>query len=175
MQATLPYRSSFVPCAPRYRSFPSIHRGFAWAVSFWLCSQLISAAQIPNINIGPDAGMASIDFAQIYLDGMNRNSREREKQRAQDRELIGSGVVSALDLEAPNKAVEEYNRGTSLLKRQDSKEAIKHLQRAIDVYPKFVSAHIALDSAISIRKNLRPPARNSKPPRRWTKNFPDRF
>jgi VWFA-related protein len=78
---------------------------------------------------------------------MNRHAREREQQQAQDKELIDSGVVSALDLAAPNKAVEEYNRATSLLKAQNSKEAIKHLQRAINVYPKFVSAHIGLGLA----------------------------
>jgi Flp pilus assembly protein TadD len=61
--------------------------------------------------------------------------------------LIDSGVVSALDLEAPNKAAEEYNRANSLMKTQHSEEAIKHLRRAIDAYPKFVSAHIGLDLA----------------------------
>lgn len=131
-------------CAPRYRLLLRINRRLAWAIAFWLCGQLSAVAQIPNINIGPDSGLASIDFAQIYLDGMNRRAREREQQKAQDRELIASGVVSALDLEAPNKAVTEYNLGASLMKQQNSKEAIKHLQRAIAVYPKFVSAHIAL-------------------------------
>jgi Ca-activated chloride channel homolog len=133
-----------VQCAPRYRLLLRIKRSLAWAIAFWLSSQLSALAQIPNINIGPDSGLASIDFAQIYLDGMNRRAREREQQKAQDRELIASGVVSALDLEAPNKAVTEYNLGASLMKQQNSKEAIKHLQRAIATYPKFVSAHIAL-------------------------------
>jgi Ca-activated chloride channel homolog len=133
-----------VQCAPRHRLLLRIKRSLAWAIAFWLGSQFSALAQIPNINIGPDSGLASIDFAQIYLDGMNRRAREREQQKAQDRELIASGVVSALDLEAPNKAVTEYNLGASLMKQQNSKEAIKHLQRAIASYPKFVSAHIAL-------------------------------
>ncbi len=131
-------------CAPCYRLLLRINRNLAWAIALWLSGQLSAIAQIPNINIGPDSGLASIDFAQIYLDGMNRHAREREQQKAQDRELIASGIVSALDLEAPNKAVTEYNLGASLMKQQNSKEAIKHLQRAIAVYPKFVSAHIAL-------------------------------
>jgi VWFA-related protein len=131
-------------CTPCYRLLLRINRNLAWAIALWLSGQLSAIAQIPNINIGPDSGLATIDFAQIYLDGMNRHAREREQQKAQDRELIASGIVSALDLEAPNKAVTEYNLGASLMKQQNSKEAIKHLQRAITVYPKFVSAHIAL-------------------------------
>ena len=83
----------------------------------------------------------------MYLDQMNRHANESAQQRKQDKELIDSGVVSALDLQAPNKAVEEYNPANSLMKSQHSKEAIKHLHRAIDIYPKFVSAHISLGLA----------------------------
>jgi tetratricopeptide (TPR) repeat protein len=90
---------------------------------------------------------AQIDFKQMYLDQLNRHQKEKEQQRAQDKALIDSGVVSALDLEAPTKAVEEFNRATSLMKEQHSKEAIKHLQRAIVLYPKFVSAHNGLGLA----------------------------
>jgi VWFA-related protein len=99
------------------------------------------------MNAGPDSGFAQIDFAQMYLDQINRHAKQSEQQRNQDRELIDSGVVSALDLEAPNKAVEEFNQATSLMKAQHSMEAIKHLHKAIDVYPKFVSAHISLGLA----------------------------
>ncbi|MGC1651126.1 MAG: tetratricopeptide repeat protein, partial [Candidatus Sulfotelmatobacter sp.] len=75
-----------------------------------------------------------------------------------------SGTLSALDLEAPNKAVQEYNQANSLMKAQHSKEAIKHLQRAIKAYPKFVSAHISLGLGLmSIRKIRRSRGRNSKP------------
>jgi Flp pilus assembly protein TadD len=83
----------------------------------------------------------------MYLDQMNRSAREREQRRKQDKDLIDTGMVSALDLEAPNKAVAEYNRATSLMKARRSKEAIKHLQKAIAIYPKFVSAHVGLGLA----------------------------
>ena len=99
------------------------------------------------MNAGPDSGFAQIDFAQMYLDQMNRDARQTDHQKAQDKGLIESGVVSALDLAAPNKAVTEYNQANSLMKAQHSKEAIKHLRRAIDVYPKFVAAHIGLGLA----------------------------
>ncbi len=133
--------------APHQPSCKGIQRGLAWAVALWLCGQISALAQIPYFNAGPDSGFAQIDFAQMYLDQVNRHAKESEHQKAQDKELIDSGVVSALDLEAPNKAVEQFNQATSLMKAQHSKEAIKHLQRAIDVYPKFVSAHIGLGLA----------------------------
>ncbi|HEX8813410.1 MAG TPA: tetratricopeptide repeat protein, partial [Terracidiphilus sp.] len=133
--------------APRRRSFLSLHCRLVWAAAFWLSASVSLVAQIPNFNVGPDAGLASIDFAQIYLDQMNRHAREREQQRAQDKELIDSGTVSALDLEAPNNAVDEFNHATSLMKAQHSQEAIKRLQKAIAIYPKFVSAHIGLGLA----------------------------
>jgi Ca-activated chloride channel homolog len=105
------------------------------------------SAQLPYINAGPDSGFAQIDFAQLYLDQMNRRSERSAKQKAQDQELIASGVVSALDLEAPNNAIEQFNRASSLLKLQKSKEAIKYLKKAIEDDPKFVTAHIALGGA----------------------------
>jgi Ca-activated chloride channel family protein len=118
----------------------------AWVVAFCLCAGTLVLAQVPLFNAGPDA-FSQMDFNQMYLDQINRDARKSAQQEAQDKELIESGVVSALDLEAPNRAVQEYNQGTSLMKAQHSKEAIKHLQRAVDVYPKFVSAHIGLGLA----------------------------
>jgi Ca-activated chloride channel homolog len=99
-----------------------------------------------GINLGPDP-LAQFDLRQLQLDQMNRHAKENEQRRKQDKSLIDSGMVSALDLQAPNKAVVEYNRATSLMREQNSKEAIKHLQKAIQVYPKFVSAHIGLGLA----------------------------
>ncbi len=115
------------------------------------------------MNAGPD-GFAQMDFAQMYLEQMSRHAKESEQRKAQDKALIDSGTLSALDLEAPNKAVQEYNQANSLMKAQHSKEAIKHLQRAIKAYPKFVSAHISLGLGLmSIRKIRRSRGRNSKP------------
>jgi len=88
-----------------------------------------------------------MDFAQMYLDQQNRHAKFLEQQRIKNQELIQSGTVSALDLEAPNKAIEEFNRASTLLKAQNSKEAIVHLQKAIAAYPKFVTAHNTLGLA----------------------------
>lgn len=108
---------------------------------------VVSSAQLPYMNAGPDSGFAQIDFAQMYLDQQNRDMKGNAEQQAAAKKLVSSGVVSALDLSAPNKAVNEFNRAASLMKVQNSKEAIKHFQKAISDYPKFVSAHDALGLA----------------------------
>jgi VWFA-related protein len=111
----------------------------------------------------------------MYLDQISRHARESEQQKAQDKVLIDSGTVSALDLEAPNKAVAEYNRGTSLLRQQNSKEAIKHLQRAIDVYPRFVSAHIALGLAYVDQEEPVPATKEFEAASALDQKFPGSF
>jgi Ca-activated chloride channel homolog len=136
-----------VQSAPHRRRSESIYRLCGAVAVSCLCGWISALAQIPIMNAGPDSGFAQIDFAQIYLDTQNRHAKEIERIRAQDKERVDSGVVSALDLDAPNKAVEQFNRASSLLKAQSSKEAIKYLQKAIQDYPKFVSAHVALGQA----------------------------
>jgi VWFA-related protein len=140
-------RSRFVQSASQRPSFRFPRRRLAWFAAFWLWGQIAALAQLPGINTGADSAMAQVDFAQIYLETENRRLKNIEERKAQDRQLVQSGAVSALDLDAPNAAIEEFNRARTLLKAQNSKEAIKHLQKAIAGYPKFVSAHVGLGLA----------------------------
>jgi hypothetical protein len=85
----------------------SIRRLLAGVVALWLCGGISARAQIPYVNTGlpymntgADSAFTQVDFAQMYLDQVNRQAREKERQKAQDKELIDSGVLSALDLEA---------------------------------------------------------------------------
>jgi len=146
-----------VHAAPSLRSFPPAQCLLTALALFLAFGGISATAQslpdfnaqngpIPNFNAGPN-GFAQLDFAQMYLDQINRAAKKSAQQKAQDKERIGSGVVSALDLEAPNNAVEQYNRASTLMKGQNSKEAIKCLQKAIHDYPKFVAAYVALGQA----------------------------
>ena len=65
------------------QSSKSVPSRFAWAVAFGLCFQISTLAQIPNINMGLDGEFAQIDFAQMYLDQINRDAHKRQKQRDQ--------------------------------------------------------------------------------------------
>jgi Ca-activated chloride channel family protein len=137
-----------VQCAPQLLSANFFQRLLAWSACFWLCAGMSALAQqLPYINTGSDSAFSRIDMAQIYLDTMNQDMKSSAQQQAHNKVLVDSGLVSALDLAAPNKAVEEFNRANSLLKAQNSKEAIKHLHKAIVDYPRFVSAHVGLGLA----------------------------
>lgn len=92
-----------------------------------------------------DAQFESMDFAQKILQEQNQGSNP--KTLAHQKELVDSGMISALDLAAPTKAVNEFNQASSLLRGQHSRDAIGHLQKAIAIYPKFVSAHNHLGMA----------------------------
>lgn len=116
-------------------------------MALWVGIGISMLAQVPYLGRGPDAAFQQVDFSQMYLDQINNDKKKTEEQKAQDKKLVDSGIVSALDLAAPNKALEEYNHAATLMKAQHSKEAVKYLRRAIDLYPKFVSAHINLGLA----------------------------
>ena len=115
--------------------------------AFGIFANVSARAQLPYINAGPDSAFAQIDFAQMYLDQQNRAAKKSEQRGIEDKKLIDSGIVSALDLAAPNKAVQEFNHASNLFKAQNSKEATKYLQKAIQAYPKFVTAHVVLGLA----------------------------
>ena len=96
---------------------------------------------IPLINVGAgpmEAQFERLTFAQMILNDQNHAG---EEERARRQNLVDSGTVSALDLAAPNKAIGEFNQATGMMRGQQSQEAIAHLEKAIAVYPKFVSAH----------------------------------
>ncbi len=98
---------------------------------------------IPWVNVGGGAAEAqfgAMDFAQMILAQQSKGGGGQE-DRDRQKKLVDSGTVSALDLAAPPKAVSEFNQATSLLRGQRSQEAMAHLQKAITIYPKFVSAH----------------------------------
>jgi tetratricopeptide (TPR) repeat protein len=133
--------------APHRLPFQAISRWLVWTLVFWMYLEVFAYAQLPRMASGPDAGFAQLEFTQMYLDQMSQPTKEGERQKARNQALIDSGIVSVFDLEAPKKAVEEFNRANSFLRAQNTKEGIKHLQKAIGVYPSFVSAHVGLGLA----------------------------
>jgi Ca-activated chloride channel homolog len=124
-------------------------RSLVYAFVLCLCSEMPAHAQgLPFMNTGAgDAAFSQIDFAMLYMDGTSKDQQKNAAIEAQRRELVNAGVVSALDLDAPGKCIDEFNRATTLMKAQRAKEAIVLLQKAVASYPKFVSAHNALGIA----------------------------
>jgi VWFA-related protein len=94
------------------------------------------------------AQFSNMDLIQIYVSEQKTRDKDVERQRIQENKaLIDSGEASVLDFSAPYDALGEFNRSLELIKAQNTKEAIKHLQKAIAAYPKFVSAHVNLGIA----------------------------
>lgn len=122
--------------------------GFALACLGGLPAHAQGPGFAPFMNTGaPDAVFSQMDFAQIYLDTQTKEQQKYAEQRAQRQHLVETGLVSALDLNASDKALQEYNQAVTLMKAQHAKEAIVHLQKAIAAYPKFVLAHNTLGLA----------------------------
>ena len=133
---------------PHVTSLNTISRLLAGVAVLWMCCEIPAFAQgYATLYAGPDSIFEQIDFAEMNFDQSNKHMKLREEQKARNKDLVESGAVSVLDLDAPNNAIDEFNLGTSFLKAQNSKEAMKHLHRAIADYPKFVSAHIGLGLA----------------------------
>jgi len=99
-----------------------------------------------------DSGFAQIDFAQLYRNQQAWDDAERDKSR---QSLVESGSVSALDLRAPAKAIKQFNHGATELRAQRPKGAIPYFEKAVALYPEFVSAHIGLGMAYFDEKDNR--------------------
>ncbi len=110
-------------------------------------------AQLVYTGGGPgtiESQVAALDFAELRMRNQEKAKKELdEAQLKAQAALVDSGTVSVLDLTAPPKAAKEYNEGLSLLRSQHSPEAIPHLQKSLELYPKFVSALNALGMAYS--------------------------
>ena len=113
------------------------------AFIYWSAALCAQTQQLPYLNAGPNSVFAQVDFSRMILDGQTWDETAHNRQDT----LIGSGVVSALDLTAPDKAVKQYKQGMSAMKVQDTNGAVKWFQKAVLLYPDFVSAHNALGLA----------------------------
>jgi Ca-activated chloride channel family protein len=84
-----------------------------------------------------------LDQSLWLINGENRSPLES-----------ANGSLSKLDLKAPGKARNEYDKGYKLLQRKDLQGAVEHLTTATSIYSSFVAAHNALGSAyLGLRQN----------------------
>lgn len=127
-----------------------------FALQFAFCGVMFSQRQLPQFDVSRDSTYSGLDFSEVYLTQQIWENQLPKKQLASgiDPET-GSDEVSVLDLAAPRKAVEKFNQGIVRLEAQKSKEAIGYLEKAILIYPKFLSAHKALGFAYFNEKDPR--------------------
>lgn len=124
-----------------------------FACTLLILSGLATRAQAQLVYTGGGPGtiesqVAALDFGELRMRSQDKAKKELEEAQLKAKAaLVDSGTVSVLDLNAPPKAVKEYNDGVTLLRSQHSPEAIPHLQKSLELYPKFVSALNALGMA----------------------------
>ncbi len=102
--------------------------------------------QLPYLDGSRNSPLAQVDFDEMYRQQMILDAADRDRFSGPQAKFE-AGTVSALDMNAPEKAVKKLKRAMSYLKDQKVKEAVRELQDAIKIYPKFVSAHILLGLA----------------------------
>lgn len=129
--------------------FPALSIAILSIVAILLCPGFPVFAQtpLPYIDAGRDSSFAQLDFAQMYLDQQMWASGARTEASIRRQKSADGGVVSFLDMQAPKKAIDQFKQGTYLFQRHQSKDAVSYFQKAIHIYPKFVSAHVALGLA----------------------------
>lgn len=117
-------------------------------------SSVFAQHQLPYLDGSRNSPLGQVDFDEIYREQMLLDSMQKDRGSAQSQQFE-SGTVSALDMVAPKKAVAKLREATSLLVAQKAKDAVSYLQKAIEIYPKFVSAHLELGLAYYDLKDKR--------------------
>ncbi|HVN18024.1 MAG TPA: VWA domain-containing protein [Dongiaceae bacterium] len=118
---------------------------------FCFCGGAIAQRQLPYLDAARNSPFTQIDLEEMYRQQIILDASRNGPAQGP----LEPGTLSALDMQAPNKAVRELSRATSLLKEQKVKEAVHYLEKAIEIYPKFVSAHIDLGLAYFNLKDKR--------------------
>ena len=81
------------------------------------------------------------EYMNLYAMGtLDRKSRDQINSNTE-------ATVSKFDLKAPGRAKDAYIRALRFLAKNDLKSAVESLQKAISLYPSYVSAHNALGCA----------------------------
>jgi Ca-activated chloride channel homolog len=116
---------------------------FRWA----LLSVIVLPHPAPAQSFTPNSeryrGMDFADTTRMEFDAFLIGSRDPHTTEVQS----VSGPASRLDLKSSGKARHEYEHGYQALLKKDLPEAVIHLKKSIDSYPKFVAAHNALGTA----------------------------
>jgi tetratricopeptide (TPR) repeat protein len=100
--------------------------------------------RITGSNILPYEGEFDITPAENYH---QENIRVRRKTGDQASSPEGQGTIPTIRLKIPDKAREEFEKGSEALKQQQWEAGRKHFQAAIDLYPDYDMAYNGLGSA----------------------------
>jgi len=90
-------------------------------------------------------GVPNTDSGTITLSSGSPDEIEVKVNRANDPNHIsgsaGGSLVSASDLAVPDRARKEFDKANELIGKQDFKQAIQKLNRAVAIYPAYAPAY----------------------------------
>lgn len=92
---------------------------------------------------GLPVGLGLISSEQLTNNFYGMLTNMRNRNAGEDASIS----ISKLDLKAPSKARQQYEKGFKALLRKDYENAIALLSKSLEIYPSFVAAHNALGSA----------------------------
>jgi Ca-activated chloride channel homolog len=118
------------------------------------CNFAVAQRQLPYLDGSRNSPLAQVDFDEMYRQQLILDAADKNRFTGPPAQFE-TGTVSALDMNAPEKAVKQLKRAVTCLKEERIKEAVHDLQDAIKTYPKFVSAHIVLGLAYFDMKDKR--------------------
>ncbi len=97
------------------------------------------------------AGVEDTTTDSFYLDqfGGNRMQWVHVKPEADEKNAVVSTqpMVSASELNAPDKAKKEFEKGNNALVAGDSGKALEHFEKAVKIYPKYGLAYNNMGAA----------------------------
>src|SRR5262249_6019467 len=101
----------------------------------------IGSHDIKTANKAVGLGLISSEMMTNELYGMVVSIQNHGSQETTTTSL------SKMNMKAPEKAQQEYEKSYQSLVRKDFQNSIAHLTSAIEIYPKFVAAHNNLKTA----------------------------
>jgi tetratricopeptide (TPR) repeat protein len=83
-----------------------------------------------------DSGSIEVDDWNVFL-----SKAVVVQPNTDEAAQAGAPAVAAVDLNAPPKAIKEYNRGNEEMAKKHWDKAIEHFQSAINIYPQYSAAY----------------------------------
>jgi Flp pilus assembly protein TadD len=87
---------------------------------------------------GPAAAQIDVDMAPT---GAAELQKRFNRTANSFRDFSGSGLVTVAELSIPAKARKEFDRALESLRKQDLKQALEQLHKAVSIYPAFPGAY----------------------------------
>lgn len=84
--------------------------------------------------------LAGYAAAQIDID-MSPSGPAALEQRLNSTARVSGAMVTVSELSIPAKARKEFDKGLDALQKQDLKQALQHLNKAVFIYPAFPGAY----------------------------------